>query len=101
MDDNREAIEGLMSTHGYEEKEAEVAYHLGRARDLLSEIYDEVFSEGSGPLARSTAGMFRMVNVEPHFRALYALIDKRVLVRDHPERLAPTNPDEDRRDGLE
>ena len=98
-EENHEAIEGLMRTHGYEEKEAEIAYHLGRAEDLLGEIYEEFFSEGSGRLPRSAAVMFQMVNVAPHFRALYALIDKRVLVRDHPERLGPPDPDEGDRSG--
>ena len=95
MEEDREAIERLKRTHGYEGREAEVAYHLGRAQDLLAEMYEEIFSEEGGPMPKTAGGLFQAAHVAPHFRALFALIDKRVLVRDYPERLGMRAPDED------
>jgi len=41
MEFEREAIEGLKRTHGYDQKEVEAAYHLGRARSLIREMYTD------------------------------------------------------------
>ena len=94
MEENRQAIEDLMRRYGYEEKEAEVAYHLGRAQDLLAEMHEESIAARSTNLPRVGSAMFRLAFVEPHFRALFALLDRRVLRRDYPERLGPPDPDE-------
>jgi hypothetical protein len=86
VEPDRENIEDLIRRYGYEEKEAEVAYHLGRAQDLLAEVHEESFASGSATLPRFGASMFRMAFVEPHFRALFALLDRRKFERDYPER---------------
>jgi hypothetical protein len=45
-------------------------------------------------LPSTSATMFQTAFVEPHLRALFALLDKRVLVRDYPELLgSPADPD--------
>ena len=93
-DQVRKEIEALQRTHGYAEEEAEVAWHLGRAQHLLAEMYEEIFAGRSMALPSTSATMFQTAFVEPHFRALFALLDKRVLVRDYPERLgSPADPD--------
>jgi hypothetical protein len=98
VEPNREHIEDVMRRYGYAEDEAEVFYHLVRAHDLLAEMLDESIERDSGPeggLPGFLARMFRMSNVDPHFRALFALIDKRVLNRDYPERLSSPAPGTD------
>ena len=97
MEPNRENIEDMMRRYGYAEDEAEVFYHLVRAHDLLAEMLDESIERSSGPdaLPGFMARMFRMSNVDPHFRALFALLDKRVLGRHYPGRLGPPDPDTD------
>ena len=85
MEEHREIIEGLMRRQGYTEEEAEVAYHLGQAENLLVDMHQRTFESGSGALSRTQAGVFRMSQVEPHFRALFALLDRRVLKRHYPE----------------
>ena len=85
MEEGREHIEDLMRRYGYEEREAEVAYHLGRAQDLLAEMHEESFSlSETVALPGLRASMYRMAFVEPHFRALFALLDRRVLERNYP-----------------
>jgi|SRR5215213_8363403 len=94
VEPNRENIEDLMRRCGYAEDEAEVHYHLVRAYDLLTEMLDESIERHSGPeggLPGFLESMFRMSNVDPHFRALFALLDKRVLNRDYPERLVQSD----------
>ena len=93
MEPDRENIEDLMRRYGYAEDEAEVFYHLVRAHDLLAEMLDESIERSSGPevLPGFMERMFRMSNVDPHFRALFALLDKRVLNRDYPERLVQSD----------
>ena len=85
MEPYRENIEAWMRRQGYTEAEAEVAYHLGRAEDLLADMLLKTFEEGSAPLPTDMAGQFRMSHVEPHFRALFALLDRRVMRRDRPD----------------
>jgi hypothetical protein len=82
---------------GTQENEAEVAYHLERAQDLLAEMLDESFARSGGPdhLPGFVARVFRMSNVEPHFRALFALLDRRVLGRHYPGRLGSPDPNMD------
>ena len=85
MEEHREIIEGLRRRQGYTEEEAEVAYLLGQAENLLAEMYEKTFAEGSGLLPRNEANVFRMSQVESHFRALFALLDRRVLKRHYSE----------------
>jgi hypothetical protein len=85
VESNREIIEGLKSRQGYTEEEAEVAYHLVQAENLLVDMVQKTFESGSGAYPRNAAGVFRMSQIEPHFRALFALLDRRVLKRHHPE----------------
>jgi hypothetical protein len=80
-----ENIEEWMRRQGYTEEEAEVAYHLGRAEDLMADMFAKTFESGSGALPRNQAGVFRMSQIEPHFRALFALLDRRVHKRDRPD----------------
>jgi hypothetical protein len=94
VEPNRVIIEDLMRRYGYAENEAEVAYHLERAQDLLAEMHEESFASGAVALPGLRASMFRVAFVEPHFRALFALLNRRVLERDYPERLGPS-PDLD------
>jgi hypothetical protein len=55
VEDNRGDLEDYMQRYGYDEKEAEAAYHLRRARSLIGEMYtDEAGAEAliekfSGP----------------------------------------------------
>jgi hypothetical protein len=39
VEPNRESIEDWMRRYGYEEKEAEAAYHLRQAQDRIIEMY--------------------------------------------------------------
>jgi|SRR5215217_234357 len=93
MEGDREAIEGLKRTHGYDQKEAEAAYHLSRARGLIGEMYtDEATAEAEveGAVGAEVypiiyAEMFLLSNVIPHFDALESLLAKKVLARQYPE----------------
>jgi hypothetical protein len=88
MEQRRKDIEGLTRTHGYTEEEAEVVYHLKVAQDRLAELYKRRFEGGPpGSIPAMRAGIARMAFVEPHFRALYAVLDGWVLERDYPDRL--------------
>jgi hypothetical protein len=73
-----------MRRQGYTEEEAEVAYHLGRAEDLMADMFEKTFESGSATFPTNMAGAFRLSHVEPHFRALFALLDRRVQKRDRP-----------------
>jgi hypothetical protein len=96
VEPNREHIEDVMRRYGYAENEAEVAYHLERAQELLAEMLEESFARsGSSGLPGVVARIFRMSYVEPHFRALFALLDRRVLGRHYPGRLGSPEPDTD------
>jgi hypothetical protein len=93
MDEKREAIERLRRTHGYDEQEAEAAYHLGQARSLIREMYSDDAEAraaiegafGAAGFARIYAQMFLMSSVLPHFDALESLLTKKVLARHFPE----------------
>jgi hypothetical protein len=82
-----------MRTHGYDEKEAETAYHLRQARSLIGEMYgDEAQAEaavegafGAVGFPRIYAQVFLMSSVLPHFDALESLLAKKVLARQYPE----------------
>jgi hypothetical protein len=88
-------IEGVMRSQGYTEEEAEVAYHLVQAENLLMDVYQRTFESGSGPNPKMRGSEFRMSQVEPHFRALFALLDRRVLKRHYPEKWwRPGDPEE-------
>jgi hypothetical protein len=92
-EEERDAIEDLMRTHGYDQKEAEAAYHLSRARGLIGEKHtDEAEVEGAvegavGAVSfpRIYAQTFLMSSVFPHFDALESLLTKKVLARQYPE----------------
>ena len=94
MEDNRGDIEDYMQRYGYDEKEAEAAYHLRRARSLIGEMYtDEAGAEAliaevlgtAGGLPRTYAQIFLMSSVIPHFDALQNLLVRRSLARQYPE----------------
>jgi hypothetical protein len=94
VEPNRQIIEGVMRRQGYTEEEAEAAYHLAQAEDLLVDMFQRTFESGSAAFPQGMAGVFRMSQVEPHFRALFALLDRRVMKRDHPESLwRPGDPE--------
>jgi hypothetical protein len=79
MEQRRKDIEALTRTHGYTEEEAEVVYHLKMARDRLAALHRRRFEEERpGPQAY----------VDPHFHALYAVLDGWVLERDYPDRVS-------------
>jgi hypothetical protein len=80
----REKIEDLKRRFGYNEEEAEIAYHLREAYDRFTKlIRDDVPEEN--PLPDVGARMFMMSAVDPHFRALNSMLARGVLVRDYPE----------------
>jgi phenylalanyl-tRNA synthetase beta subunit len=91
MEEERDAIEDLMRTHGYDQKEVEAAYHLSRARGLIGEKHtDEAEAEVEGAVGavgfpRIYAQTFLMSSVFPHFDALESLLTKKVLARQYPE----------------
>jgi hypothetical protein len=94
VEDNRGDIEDYRNRYGYDEKEAEAAYHLSRARSLIREMYTdeagadaliaEVLGTGGG-LPRTRAQVFLMSAVVPHFEALQNLLVRRSLTRQYPE----------------
>jgi hypothetical protein len=87
MEQRRKDIEALTRTHGYTEEEAEVAYHLMVARDRLAALHRRRFEEERpGPLVGQRAGISWQAYVDPHFRALLAVLDGWVLDRDYPDR---------------
>ena len=88
MEQRRKDIEGLISTHGYAEEQAEVAYHLKVAHERLAELHKRRF-EGDPPGSIPTirAGIARQALIDPHFLALYAVLDGWVLERDYPDRV--------------
>lgn len=88
MEERREAIEGLMRTHGYTEEEAEVAYHLKVAHDRLAALYQRSFGSLSSTYTATRAGVSRIALVDTHFQALYAVLDRWVLERDYPDRMS-------------
>jgi hypothetical protein len=94
VEDNRGDIEGYRNRYGYDEKEAEAAYHLSRARSLIREMYtdeagaDALIAEVLGTpagLPRTYAQVFLMSSVIPHFEALQNLLVRRSLARQYPE----------------
>jgi len=85
VEEHREIIEGVKRRQGYTEEEAEIAYHLGQAENLLTDLYQKTIESDAGPSPRTTMAIFRSSQIEPHFRALFALLDRRVLKRHYPE----------------
>ena len=87
MEPNRERIEDLMRRYGYEEDEAEIAYHLIEARKrLFALLRAEAEAEaGAGGWRQVYEETFIQSNVLPHFAALGGLLQKRVLARHYPE----------------
>jgi hypothetical protein len=90
MEQRRKDIEALTQTRGYNDEEAEVVYHLKVAHDRLAELYERrVAEEHPGPRPRERAGISRLALIDPHFHALYAVLDGWVLERDYPARTRP------------
>ncbi len=87
MEPNHESIQDLRQRYGYEEEEAEIAYHLREARNRLANMYRVEAAEEAEPmgLPRFRTEIFLQINVEPHFNALGSLLEKRVLARKFPE----------------
>jgi hypothetical protein len=94
VEDNRGDIEDYRNRYGYDEKEAEAAYHLSRARSLIREMYvdeagaDALIAEVLGTTAglpRTHAQMFLLSSVIPHFEALQNLLVRRSLTRQSPK----------------
>lgn len=83
MANNRDEIEDLMRRYGYQEKEAEAAYHLIRARDLLGEISAEKFAEER--MSEYMSGLTQLIDLKPHFDALFSVLQRQVLTRAYPE----------------
>jgi hypothetical protein len=80
----REKIEDLKQRYGYEEQEAEIAYHLREAYERFTKLLSNDVSE-EGPLPEFSARLFMMSTVDPHFRALNSLLARGMLGRDYPE----------------
>jgi len=95
--EERPDVEGYISRFGLEEKEAQVAYHLDAAIDLLSELYE------SGPEGtvedEQAAGWFE-ANIMPHYTALWDRLARRVLARNYPNSWWADMPDTDGEDYL-
>jgi hypothetical protein len=93
LEDDRRGMEDYRRRYGYDEKEAEAAYHLGRARSLIGELYqDDAVAEAAiegafGGVAYPViyAQMVLMSAVNPHFDALEGLLVRRSLARQYPE----------------
>jgi hypothetical protein len=89
VEPDRENIEDLMHRYGYEEEEAEIAYHLREARSRLFELLRaEARAEAEavpGGFPRVYEEMFILSNVIPHFNGLSNLLATRVLARQFPE----------------
>jgi hypothetical protein len=93
LEPNREIIEDLMRRYGYEEKEAEIAYHLREARTRLFELLraeakaeaEAEAEAGVGGFRRFYEETFIQSSVLPHFTALSSLLATRVLARQFPE----------------
>jgi hypothetical protein len=87
VEPNREIIEYLMRRYGYEEEEAEIAYHLSEARTRLFELLQaEAEAEaGARGFRRFYEETFIQSSVLPHFTALSSLLARRVLARQFPE----------------
>ena len=83
MEPNRESIEDLMRRCGYEEKEAEAAYHLREARNRIFEL--ERADAEAGGYGRTFTEMSLLSLVIPHFDALHSVLERRVLARHYPE----------------
>jgi hypothetical protein len=79
-------IRDLMSSRGYTEEEAAIAYHLMEAHDRFTKMTNNDVSGGTMPDFQ--AHLFMMVNVEPHFRALGDLLARRVPPTGGPPYLA-------------
>lgn len=71
-----------MSRFGFEEKEAEVAYHLDSAMDLLLELFE---GDPEGEEDFDDEGTARVeAIIMPHYTALWDRLARRVLARDYP-----------------
>jgi hypothetical protein len=93
VEDYRGDLGDYKNRYGYDEKEAEAAYHLRRARTLIGEMYadeagaDTLIAEVLGTTAglpRMYAQVFLMSSVVPHFEALQNLLVRRSLARQYP-----------------
>ncbi len=96
MAEERANIEEYMSRFGLEEKEAQVAYHLESALDLLSELYENG-PQGADDEEEQVAGWFE-ANIMPHYIALWDRLARRVLARDYPQSWWGDAPNADEED---
>jgi hypothetical protein len=87
VEPSREEIQDWQQRYGYEEKEAEVAYHLREARAGISQLIqaDVEAEAGPGSFPATYASMKIQSAVLPHFDALFNLLGRRVLARQFPE----------------
>ncbi len=98
MEESREQLEELMRRYGYNEDEAQAAYHLHKAWDLFIKLYAQ---EAEGRLADAARSgeeeterilaqvshdtTFAYIHIEAHFHELQRLLAMRVLSRDYPD----------------
>jgi hypothetical protein len=85
VEPNREEIEDWKRRYGYEEKEAEAAYHLREARNRILELYQADVEAGAGSYPTIYSQMSLQSATVPHFDALFNLLARRVLARQFPE----------------
>ena len=84
MEPNRERIEDLMRRYGYEEEEAEIAYHLREARNRLFELERaDAEAGGFGKLYTEVSLLRSMI---PHFDALSYLLAQNYMLKTAPTR---------------
>ncbi len=86
MAEEHAKIEAYMSRFGLEMKEAQVAYHLECALELLSELYEGRYEDDQHGADEDyeAVGWFE-ANIMPHFTALWDRLARRVLARDYPQ----------------
>ncbi len=92
MEESREQIEDFMRRYGYNEREAQAAYHLHRAWDLFEEMDEEAVDEGAShgsalqeEVYKFGMRVFRDMHFGTHFAELNRWLGMRVLRRDYPE----------------
>lgn len=83
MEPEREVVEDLMERFGYTEQEARAAFHLGRAEDLLEEVFLDSALEGGG--GRGVGKLVWMAYYGQHFGAIKGLLARKSAGRAYPE----------------
>jgi hypothetical protein len=85
IEHRREQIEAFVRDYGLEGKEAQAAYYLRRARELFEELHEEAYSSGEDVIAGQRGRIEYTAHIQPHFMALNAVLQRRVLERTYPE----------------